>query len=126
MATDATGLKVLIPKVPGTHNGHIEAFRNDSMVVFQYEPDKSAEMLAAKLASFKGVLVADAEHRHNAVFASGAVLEAGWNAHQRRKLRDAEACNLSWPQRRVRSSRRSTRLRPRRKKKGLEGRALRT
>lgn len=90
MATDATGLKVLIPKVAGTHNGYIEAFRNDSMVVFQYEPDKGAEMLAAKLAPFRGVLVADAEHRHNAVFESGAVLEAGCNAHGRRKLRDAE------------------------------------
>lgn len=90
MATDATGLKVLIPGVPGSHNGYIEAFRNDGAVVFQYTPEKGAEALARKLAPFSGVLVADAEHRHNAVFASGAVIEAGCHAHGRRKLRDAE------------------------------------
>ena len=37
------------------------------------------------------MLVADAEHRHNAVFADGRVVEAGCNAHGRRKLRDAES-----------------------------------
>ena len=89
-ATDATGLKVLIPKLPGTHNGHLEVYRRDAQVVFQYEPHKGAEVLAKKLSSFSGVLVADAEHRHNAVFESGRVLEAGCNAHGRRKLRDAE------------------------------------
>ena len=34
---------------------------------------------------------ADAEHRHNAVYLDGRVIEAGCNAHVRRKLRDAEA-----------------------------------
>jgi transposase len=90
MATDATGLKVLIPKLPGTHNGHLEVYRRDGLVVFQYEPHKGAEALADKLASFAGVLVADAEHRHNATFESGRIIEAGCNAHGRRKLRDAE------------------------------------
>ncbi|MBW2734311.1 MAG: hypothetical protein JRH20_18125 [Deltaproteobacteria bacterium] len=33
---------------------------------------KGAEELAKKLAPFSGVLVADAEHRHNAVFAGGS------------------------------------------------------
>lgn len=83
-------LKVLIPKLPGTHNGYIEAFRNNSTVVLQYEPHKGNEALASKLASFEGVLVADAEHRHSAVLESGRVLEAGCNAHSRRKLRNAE------------------------------------
>ena len=91
MATDATGLKVLIPKLPGTHNGHLEVYRRDGLVVFQYEPHKGAEALAQKLASFTGLLVADAEHRHNATFESGRIIEAGCNAHGRRKLRDAEA-----------------------------------
>jgi transposase len=90
MATDATGLKVLIPGLEGSHNGHLEVYRNDEQVVFQYEPHKGGEVLAAKLASFKGTLVADAEHRHNAVFADGSVKEAGCNAHGRRKFRDAE------------------------------------
>lgn len=91
MATDATGLKVLIPKLPGAHNGYLEVYRRDDLVVFQYEAAKGAEALADKLAPFTGVLVADAEHRHNAVFAGNRVIEAGCNAHGRRKLRDAEA-----------------------------------
>ena len=33
MATDATGLKVLIPKLPGTHSGHLEVYRRDDLVV---------------------------------------------------------------------------------------------
>jgi transposase len=91
MATDATGIKVLVPKLPGSHNGHLEVYRRDDLVVFQYEPHKGGEVLAQKLAPFSGVLVADAEHRHNAVFADGRVIEAGCNAHGRRKLRDAES-----------------------------------
>lgn len=90
MATDATGLKVLIPKLPGSHSGHIEVYRRNDLVVFQYEPHKGADVLADKLAPFEGVLVADAEHRHNAVFEDGRVVEAGCNADGRRKLRDAE------------------------------------
>jgi hypothetical protein len=91
MATDATGLKVLVPELPGTHSGHLEVYRRDTLVVFQYEPHKGSDQLVMKLAPFEGVLVADAEHRHNAVFTDGRVLEAGCNAHGRRKLRDAEA-----------------------------------
>ncbi len=91
MATDATGLKVLVPDLPKTHNGYLEIYRREDLVVFQYEAEKGGETLAAKLAPFRGTLVADAEHRHNGVFADGRVLEAGCNAHGRRKFRDAEA-----------------------------------
>ena len=45
--------------------------------------------LVSKLKRFRGTLTADAEHRLNAVYANG-VIEAGCNAHGRRKLRDAE------------------------------------
>lgn len=90
MATDGTGLKVLIPKLPAAHNGYIELYRNRDVAVFQYEADKSGETVAAKLKPFAGTLTADAEHRFNSVFASGRVIEAGCNAHGRRKFRDAE------------------------------------
>jgi transposase len=90
MATDATGLKVLIPQVSGTHNGYLEVYRRHDLVVFQYEPHKGGEALE-KLAPFSGVLVADAEHRYNDLYTSGRVIEAGCNAHGRRKLRDAES-----------------------------------
>ena len=91
MATDGTGLKVIVPKLEAAHNGYVELYRNRDVAVFQYEPDKSGDVVAAKLRPFRGTLTADAEHRFNAVFASGRVVEAGCNAHGRRKFRDAEA-----------------------------------
>ena len=91
MATDGTGLKVLIPKLPTAHNGYIELYRNNAMAVFQYSPDKAAEGVVEKLRAFSGTLTADAEHRFNEVYASGRVIESGCNAHGRRKFRDAEA-----------------------------------
>jgi transposase len=90
MATDGTGLKVLIPKLPVAHNGYIELYRNQKLAVFQYEADKSSESVVSKLSNFHGTLTADAEHRFNAVYESGEVIEAGCNAHGRRKFRDAE------------------------------------
>ena len=90
MATDGTGLKVLIPGLPAAHNGYIELYRNLTCAVFQYEADKASEHLAGKLQSFCGTLTADAEHRLNVAYASGRVLEAGCNAHGLRKFRDAE------------------------------------
>jgi len=91
MATDGTGLKVLVPKMPKAHNGYLEVFRRDDLVVMQYEATKDGAIVESKLANFKGTLVADAEHRYNAVFANNNVIEAGCNAHGRRKFRDAEA-----------------------------------
>ena len=91
MATDGTGLKVIVPELPAAHNGYVELYRNEELAVFQYEPSKSGDVVAAKLRPFQGTLTADAEHRFNDVFASGRVLEAGCNAHGRRKFRDAEA-----------------------------------
>jgi transposase len=91
MATDSTGLKVLIPKLPKAHNGYIELYRNNEMAVFQYSPDKAGEGVVEKLRTFSGTLTADAEHRYNELYASGRVKEGGCNAHGRRKYRDAEA-----------------------------------
>ncbi|HET8927600.1 MAG TPA: IS66 family transposase, partial [Microbacterium sp.] len=91
MATDATGLKVVVPGLPGSHHGHIEVYRRDDVVVFQYEHDKGSEALVNKLGTFTGKLVADAEHRHNRLFVDGRIVESGCNAHGRRKFRDAEA-----------------------------------
>jgi len=90
MATDGTGLKVLIPGLPAAHDGYIELYRNNDCAVFQYAADKSGDEVVSKLKSFRGTLTADAEHRFNAVYASGLVIEAGCNAHGRRKFRDAE------------------------------------
>lgn len=91
MATDGTGIKVIVPNLPAAHNGYLELYRNEELAVFQYEPTKSGDLVTAKLRPFRGTLTADAEHRFNDVFASGCVIEAGCNAHGRRKFRDAEA-----------------------------------
>ena len=91
MATDGTGLKVLVPGLPAAHDGYLELYRDDTCAVFQYEATKASDPVVAKLASFRGTLTADAEHRFNAVYATGRVIEAGCNAHGRRKFRDAEA-----------------------------------
>jgi transposase len=91
MATDGTGLKVLVPGLPNAHDGYVELYRNEECAVFQYAAHKGSEDVVAKLAPFRGTLTADAEHRFNAVYATGRVIEAGCNAHGRRKFRDAEA-----------------------------------
>ena len=91
MATDGTGLKVLVPGLPAAHDGYLEIYRNDELAVFQYSADKSSDAVVSKLARFRGTLTADAEHRFNAVYAAGNIVESGCNAHGRRKYRDAEA-----------------------------------
>ncbi len=91
LATDGTGRKVLVPKLPVAHNGYIELYRNEDLAVFQYEADKSSESVVSKLAPFVGKLTADAEHRFNSVFETGRVFETSCNPHGRRQFRDAEA-----------------------------------
>jgi hypothetical protein len=90
MATDGTGLKVLVPGLPAAHNGYLEIYRNDELAVFQYSADKTGDAVVKKLSRFRGTLTADAEHRLNDVY-SDRIIEAGCNAHGRRKFEDAEA-----------------------------------
>lgn len=90
MATDGTGLKVLVPGLPAAHDGYVELYRNTEFAVFQYAAQKGSDDVVSKLHPFHGTLTADAEHRFNPVYATGRVLEAGCNAHGRRKFRDAE------------------------------------
>src|SRR5690606_9748810 len=72
------------------HDGYVELYRNDELAVFQDAAHKESEDVAAKLAPFRGTLTADAEHRFNAVYETGRVIESGCNAHGRRKFREAE------------------------------------
>ena len=60
MATDGTGLKVLIPGLPKAHNGYLELYRNRELAVFQYSPTKDGDRVAAMLRPFRGKLTADA------------------------------------------------------------------
>ncbi len=43
MATDATGLKVIMPEPAGCHDGYLEVYRRDDLVVFQYEAHKGGK-----------------------------------------------------------------------------------
>lgn len=87
--TDGSGLPVVVPKA-GTHRGVVDVFAWDEIAVFQYATRKNGADLAAKLTGFSGTLVADAESRLNRIYAELDVLEAGCNAHGRRKFRNAE------------------------------------
>jgi transposase len=84
-------LKVIVPEIEGTHSGYLEVYRREEIVVFQYEASKDGETQAKKLSRFQGLLVVDAEHRYNELFETLPIVEAGCNAHGRRKFRDAEA-----------------------------------
>jgi hypothetical protein len=90
MQSDGTHFNVVVKGVPGTHRGYLEVYLNGDTVVFQYEPEKGAEALVAKLRGFRGLLLADAEHRFNGVYGPNGATEAGCNAHGLRKLEDAE------------------------------------
>lgn len=90
LATDATGLKVMVPGV-GLHHGHVEVYHHNDVVVFQYEAEKGAETQSAKLATFQGALLVDAEARYGLTIRTHeGIVEGNCNAHPRRKLRDAE------------------------------------
>jgi hypothetical protein len=88
LASDGTGFKVQVPEL-GLHGGFMEVYHWGDTVVFQYEPSKDGETQSKKLANFHGTLLVDAEHRYNETIDRG-IIEAGCNAHGRRKLRDAE------------------------------------
>ena len=60
LASDATGYKVQI-RGYGLHHGHMEVYHWGDVVVFQYTAEKGGETQAAKLASFVGTLLVDAE-----------------------------------------------------------------
>lgn len=88
LATDGTGFKVQVPGF-GLHHGHMEVYHWGSTVVFQYEASKDGETQAGKLVKFDGTLLSDAEHRYNLAHEQG-IVEAGCNAHGRRKFEEAE------------------------------------
>jgi len=52
MATDGTGIKVLVPGLRAAHDGYIELYRNMECAVFQYEATKASDVVVSKLAPF--------------------------------------------------------------------------
>jgi hypothetical protein len=68
----------------------MEVYHWGDVVVFQYTPEKGGDTQAAKLASFVGTLLVDAESRYNRTAENPNIIEVNCLAHPRRKLRDAE------------------------------------
>jgi transposase len=96
--TDGTGLRVLQPGVKQrpANSGQVAIYCTSRIALYGYSESKAGEHTEAFLRSAKGVLykgtiVADAASTFDRLFVSGERLEAGCNAHGRRKFREAEA-----------------------------------
>jgi len=89
--TDETGILVLDPDHPeGRFKGRMWVFCGESgELYYAYTPTKETIQPQTLLASFKGTLQADAYPGFDKLFEDGSILEAGCNAHARRKFKDA-------------------------------------
>jgi transposase len=97
---DDTPLPVLAPGNGKTRTARLWTYVRDDRasgdttppaVWFSYSPDRKGEHPQAHLASFNGVLQADAYAGFNAVYETGRVVEAACWAHARRKFYDLHA-----------------------------------
>lgn len=89
--TDETGVLVLDPThAEGRFKGRMWVFCGESGELFyEYTPTKETRWPKARLADFSGTLQADAYPGFDELFLDGSILEAGCNAHARRKFKDA-------------------------------------
>ena len=90
MNADGSGIDVVV-KNNGVTRGIIDVFTRDTIAVYTFSSSKDGTDFASRLAKFTGTLVADAESRMNATYASGAITEAGCNSHGIRKFDGAES-----------------------------------
>lgn len=97
---DDTPLPVLAPGKGQTKTGRLWAYVRDDRasgsdaapaVWFAYTPNRQGLHPQAHLASFRGILQADAYAGFNAIFTDGSVREAACMAHARRKIHDLHA-----------------------------------
>ena len=97
---DDTPLPVLVPGNGKTRTARLWTYVRDDRasdddtppaVWFAYSPDRKGEHPQAHLASFNGVLQADAYAGFNAVYETGRIVEAACWAHARRKFYDLHA-----------------------------------
>jgi transposase len=95
--TDETGILVLDRQHPeGRFNGRMWVFCGRTGELFyEYTPTKETKYPQARLADFRGILVADAYPGFDGLFKDGSIREAGCNAHARRKFKDAHEAEPS-------------------------------
>ena len=91
--TDESGIKIQDRKLKkNIRKGKMVAYRGDAgrpFVSFRFSPDLSFDDNKAFLKDFKGIVQADAARGFDALFKDGSKIEAGCNAHLRRKIFDA-------------------------------------
>ncbi len=90
MNVDGSGIDVVVQN-EGVARGIFDVFTRDDLAVYTFSASKNGTDFAARLAKFKGTLVADAESRMNETYASGRITEAGCNSHGIRKFDEAES-----------------------------------
>ena len=99
--TDETGILVKDHRAPGNRRkGRIWVYCGaPGELHFAYSPTKESKHPLAYLAGYEGVLQADAYGGFDVLYKHGTILEAGCNAHARRKFfdaRDASPTEAGW------------------------------
>jgi len=101
---DDTPVPVLDPGRGRTKTGRLWTYVRDDRpaastdppaVLFRYSPDRKAEHPQAHLASFAGILQADAYAGFDPLYQNGKISEAACWAHVRRKFYDLQVANAS-------------------------------
>ena len=97
---DETGILVLDRDHPeGRSKGRMWVFCGETGELFyEYTPSKESKWAKQLLAPYRGTLQADAYGGFDVLYVSGEILEAGCNAHARRKFNDAHDAEPTRPE----------------------------
>jgi hypothetical protein len=92
--SDDTPVTVRHGRQSGTHQGRVWVYLGDVQhpyTIYAYSPNREQTWPLTFLASYAGILQADAYSGYDRLFATGRVVEAGCWAHARRKFFEAQA-----------------------------------
>jgi transposase len=102
---DETPVKLLAPGSGKTHQAYVWAYRSSDLetqtsnvgrcVIYEFATSRSGEHARQMLGDWRGTLLTDDYSGYKALFAAGAVKEAGCWAHARRKFFEAHKLNQS-------------------------------
>ncbi len=107
---DETPVKLLSPGAGKTHQAYVWAYRSSDLetqtadtskpqigrcVIYEFATSRAGRHARAMLQDWRGTLLTDDYSGYKALFASGAVQEAGCWAHARRKFYEAHKLNHS-------------------------------
>lgn len=98
---DETPIKLLAPGTGKTRTAYAWVWRSSDLetaakaVVYHFAPSREGKHASAMLQGFSGTLLTDHYAGYKALYAQGAILEAGCWAHARRKFFEAHKLNQS-------------------------------